>query len=121
MITKENVNEMRQKRLDALRSPDFVSKAEIWKAIRSHCLECSGSFVDVTSCDGDDWVGKCPLWSFRFGKRDAQNDGPVPKKRLRQAVREMCNQCMSGNVKCESDVCGLKMVRWGKQAGKLYG
>ena len=99
-------------------NPNFISKAEIWKAIRSHCLECSGSFVDVTSCDGDDWVGKCPLHPFRFGKRDQTNDGPVSKKRLRQAVREMCNQCMSGNLKCGSDVCELKTVRWGKQAGK---
>ena len=37
-------------------NPNFISKSDIWKSIRSHCLECKGSFVDVSSCDGNEQI-----------------------------------------------------------------
>lgn len=114
MITKENVRDIQQKRLEAIKSANFITKSQIWKAIRNHCLECKGSFVDVTNCDGNDWVGKCPLWPYRFGKRDATNDEPTAKNALRKAIRAMCCQCMSGNIKCGSGCCGLVKIRWGE-------
>ena len=95
-------------------NPNFITKAQIWKAIRNHCLECAGSFVEVTNCDGNDWAGKCPLWPYRFGKRDGTNDESTAKSSLRKAIRAMCNQCMSGNVKCGSECCGLVKIRWGE-------
>lgn len=93
-------------------NPGSISKSDIWKSIRSHCLECKGSFVEVSGCDGNDWVGYCPLHPFRLGKRDVTRDDATGKKNLRQAIRLMCNQCMSGNLKCESNVCGLRWIRW---------
>lgn len=42
------------------------------KAIRAHCMECSGgSFKAVKYCtlDGVNSTPVCPLWPFRFGKR----------------------------------------------------
>jgi hypothetical protein len=93
-------------------NPNFVSKTDIWKSIRSHCLECKGSFAEVSSCDGHDWVGQCPLNPFRFGKH--VGDGKTSKKALRVAIRDMCQQCLGGLVRCGSRDCLLVAIRWPK-------
>lgn len=37
----------------------------ISRAVRKHCLECSGGSADVALC----LVRDCPLWPFRLGCR----------------------------------------------------
>jgi len=42
-----------------------VPKKKLWKAIRKHCLECSGdSSKEVNLCLCDN----CPLYPFRMGR-----------------------------------------------------
>ena len=88
-------------------NPNFVSKKQIWQAIRAHCLECVGTYPEVAECDGETWTGKCPIHPYRFGKN--VNDEKVSKNKLRQAIREMCKQCIGG-FKCESLICQLKVI-----------
>lgn len=53
----------------------MTTKAEILKAIRTHCLECcGGSWLDVENCtSGPDAepYSSCGLWAYRFGKDPA--------------------------------------------------
>jgi hypothetical protein len=112
MITKDNYAEMMLRRQETMNSPDFVTKAEMWRSIRGHCVECVGTSHEVSRCEGDDWVGRCPLHPYRFGCRDVESDAPTSKPSLRKAVKSMCIQCMSGNIKCESESCNLRHIRW---------
>jgi len=42
-----------------------IAKKELWKAIRKHCLECSGgSRKEVKLC----LCNECPLYPFRMGR-----------------------------------------------------
>ena len=49
--------------------------ASMARAIRSKCLDCSGSTGEVVRCV----VTDCPLWEFRFGKRPATVRAKQPK------------------------------------------
>jgi len=42
-----------------------IKKNELWRAIRAHCLECSGGErAEVAACE----VRDCKLWAFRLGR-----------------------------------------------------
>lgn len=48
------------------------------KAIRIHCLSCSGgSYRGVKDCN----IPECSLYPYRFGKRPKVNDMEVKDKR----------------------------------------
>jgi len=57
-----------------------VPKSQLWKAIREHCLECSGdSFRERELCT----VKNCNLWPYRFGHacKSSQTGDAIDGKR----------------------------------------
>ena len=55
----------------------IYAKANIWKAIRAKCMDCSGNvFKEVEHCA----VNNCPLYPYRFGKSEK-----VYKKKAQKA------------------------------------
>ena len=63
-------------------------------AIRTHCLECTGSPRLVSLCDAD---GYCSFWNLRT----IPDMRKAKKSRLRTAIKTNCTQCLG----TESDIC----------------
>jgi len=78
------------------------------RAIRKYCLWCgNGQANEVKLCT----CGHCPLYLFRFGKKEIKGS-------LLKAIRELCKGCGEGTPfairNCEFTDCPLYPFRFGK-------
>lgn len=53
------------------------------KAIRTHCIECVGSYSEVRECGGE---GSCVLFPFRFGKNPFRKKTILSDERKNEMV-----------------------------------
>lgn len=76
------------------------------KAIRLHCLDCSGFYeADVRNCE----LKNCPLYPYRMGPgRSTKKKG---ERKRTDAVKQYCIDCMIGDQRevkyCVSLNCAL--------------
>jgi hypothetical protein len=67
------------------------------RAIRHHCLACSGfDWDEVVNCRRCD----CRLFQFRLG--NAGGDGPGAEMR-KEAIRRFCRTCLGAGAEMECD------------------
>jgi hypothetical protein len=76
------------------------------KAIRLHCLDCSGFYeADVKNCE----LVKCPLHPYRMGA--SRSDMKKGERNRKKAIQQYCIECMGGKQKevkyCVSVNCAL--------------
>jgi hypothetical protein len=119
-------------------SPDFSQfrqgagsgrKAKVWHAIRSFCLECTGSAKGVHECEGHTLSDgtACHLYPYRLGQ-GTKRRGPDGKmlsvyraSAMRKAIRENCRHCLGSHdlTLCTSPNCHLFSSRLaGKKAAQ---
>jgi len=96
-------------------------KAALWNAIRSFCLECTGSAKGVQECEGNTLSDgtSCHLYAYRLGlgTKKCRPDGkmnPVYKASvIRRAIRKNCRHCVGSHdlSLCQSPGCALFPLR----------
>jgi len=59
----------------------IIRKADLWKAIKTYCFQCSGeNRKEQEACEMD----TCPLWPYRLGKKFSEKSsivGGISKKK----------------------------------------
>lgn len=94
----------------------IIPKAEIWRAIRAHCLDCVGTYKLIEECEGPN-EDPCHLHLYRFGLKTKRTTNRklktgFSKNDLRKAVVQGCKSCLGSAVwECSSPNCNLYTVR----------
>ena len=90
-----------------------MTKHQLWRRVRLHCLECAGSSSGVCGCV----ITDCSLRPYRFGaiwaadRTSSGSNSDFSKKAIKKAIRSLCQYCLGQTYpKCRSSVCQLQAV-----------
>ena len=96
-----------------MRIENSVSKSKLFRSIKEYCQMCNDDYQNCTGKFEDS--PDCELWDVRDFRYDVSDPIDIPsKRRLRDAVRGVCEYCRSTYfakiVSCASTTCPFKVL-----------